>query len=151
MKSGSKALVFAGLVLVNYLASQLPFRGDTTADRIYTLSSGTKSILQKIEEPVVLDFYFSKDAAGLPVSYKNYAARVQEMLRQNFNTPSTSSSSAANRSSSPSIRRRPPRRALRRRLVLQPPRSSAFARRSPHRPARPPDLRRRPGRPPPPH
>jgi ABC-type uncharacterized transport system involved in gliding motility auxiliary subunit len=86
MKSGSKALIiallFAGLVLVNYLASQLPFRGDTTAGRIYTLSPGTKSILQKIEEPVVLDFYFSKDAAGLPVSYKNYAARVQEMLRQ---------------------------------------------------------------------
>lgn len=86
MKSGSKALIIvlllAGLVLVNYLASQLPFRGDTTAGRIYTLSPGTKSILQKIEEPVVLDFYFSKDAAGLPVSYKNYAARVQEMLRQ---------------------------------------------------------------------
>ena len=86
MKSGSKALIivllFAGLVLVNYLASQLPFRGDTTAGRIYTLSPGTKSILGKIEEPVVLDFYFSKDTAGLPVSYKNYAARVQEMLRQ---------------------------------------------------------------------
>jgi ABC-type uncharacterized transport system involved in gliding motility auxiliary subunit len=86
MKSGSKALIIAlllaGLFLVNYLASQLPFRGDTTAGRIYTLSPGTRSILQKIEEPVVLDFYFSKDAAGLPVSYKNYAARVQEMLRQ---------------------------------------------------------------------
>lgn len=86
MKSGSKALVvvllFAGLVLVNYLASQLPFRGDATAGRIYTLSPGTKAILQKIEEPVVLDFYFSKDAGGLPVSYKNYAARLQEMLRQ---------------------------------------------------------------------
>ncbi|MET0261278.1 MAG: GldG family protein [Rariglobus sp.] len=86
MKSGSKALVIvlllAGLVLVNYLASQLPFRGDTTAGRIYTLSAGTRSILEKVEEPIVLDFYFSKDAAGLPVSYKNYAARVQEMLRQ---------------------------------------------------------------------
>lgn len=86
MKSGSKALVivllFAGLVLVNYLASQLPFRGDATSGRIYTLSPGTKAILSKIEEPVVLDFYFSKDAAGLPVSYKNYAARLQEMLRQ---------------------------------------------------------------------
>ena len=86
MKSGSKALaillLFAGLVLVNYLASQLPFRGDATAGRIYTLSDGTRSILGKIEEPVVLDFYFSKDAGGLPVSFKNYAARVQEMLRQ---------------------------------------------------------------------
>jgi ABC-type uncharacterized transport system involved in gliding motility auxiliary subunit len=86
MKTGSKALViillFGGLVLVNFLASQLPVRGDATAGGIYTLSSGTRTILQKIQEPVVLDFYFSKDAAGLPVSYKNYAARVQEMLRQ---------------------------------------------------------------------
>jgi ABC-type uncharacterized transport system involved in gliding motility auxiliary subunit len=86
MKTGSKALViillFGGLVLVNFLASQLPVRGDATAGGIYTLSSGTRTILQKIQEPVVLDFYFSKDAPGLPVSYKNYAARVQEMLRQ---------------------------------------------------------------------
>ena len=87
MKHGSKALLtivllFAGLVLVNYLASQLPLRGDATADRIYTLSPGTQSLLGKIEEPVVLDYYFSKDAAGLRVADKNYAERVQEMLRQ---------------------------------------------------------------------
>ncbi len=86
MKTGSKALaialLFVGLVLVNYLASQLPIRGDATADRIYTLSPGTKSLLSNIEEPVVIDYYFSKDVAGLRVSDKNYAERVQEMLRQ---------------------------------------------------------------------
>ena len=86
MKSGTKvlsiALLFVALVLVNYLASRLPFRGDATAQNIYTLSDGTKSLLGKVEEPVVLDFYFSKSANGLPITYKNYAARVQEMLRQ---------------------------------------------------------------------
>jgi ABC-type uncharacterized transport system involved in gliding motility auxiliary subunit len=86
MKSGRKALaialLFAGLVLVNYLASQLPLRVDATADRIYTLSPGTRALLSKIEEPVTLDYYFSKDAAGLRVADKNYAERVQEMLRQ---------------------------------------------------------------------
>ncbi len=86
MKLGSKTLVivllFVGLVLVNYLASSLPVRVDTTAESIYTLSSGTKTLLGKIEEPVVVDFYFSKSATGVPISYKNYAARVQEMLRQ---------------------------------------------------------------------
>ena len=35
-------LLFAGLVLVNYLASSLPGRLDLTADKIYTLSDGTK-------------------------------------------------------------------------------------------------------------
>jgi ABC-type uncharacterized transport system involved in gliding motility auxiliary subunit len=86
MKFGSKVvaivLLFVGLVLVNYLASSIPVRVDATADSIYSLSAGTKAVLGKIEEPVVLDLYFSKDASGLPIQYKNYAARVQEMLRQ---------------------------------------------------------------------
>ena len=86
MKLGSKALaialLFVGLVLVNYLASSIPARVDATAESIYSLSSGTKTLLGKIEEPVVLDLYFSKDATGLPIAYKNYATRVSEMLRQ---------------------------------------------------------------------
>jgi ABC-type uncharacterized transport system involved in gliding motility auxiliary subunit len=76
------ALLFVGLVLVNYLASSLPVRLDLTAESIYSLSPGTRAVLAKIEEPVVLDLYFTKDASGLPIAYKNYAARVQEMLRQ---------------------------------------------------------------------
>jgi len=86
MKFGRKtiavALLFAGLVLVNYLASSLPVRFDATAEHIYTLSGGTKSLLGKIGEPITLDLYFSKNADGLPVAYKNYAERVREMLRQ---------------------------------------------------------------------
>jgi ABC-type uncharacterized transport system involved in gliding motility auxiliary subunit len=86
MKSGRTvlivALLLAGLVAVNYLASALPVRLDATAGKIYTLSPGTKAILEKLEEPVRLDFYFSASATGLRVSEKNYAARVQEMLRQ---------------------------------------------------------------------
>jgi ABC-type uncharacterized transport system involved in gliding motility auxiliary subunit len=86
MKSGSKALVIAlllvGLVLVNYLASSIPVRLDATADSIYSLSPGTKAILGKIEEPIVLDFYFSRDTTALPITIKNYATRVEEMLRQ---------------------------------------------------------------------
>ncbi len=75
-------LLFVGLVLVNYLASQLPFRADATAENIYTLSPGTKSLLSKIEEPVTLDFYYTRNAEGVRIDYKNYAARVEEMLRQ---------------------------------------------------------------------
>ncbi len=86
MKFGSKTiavvLLFVGLVLINYLASSIPVRLDATSDSIYSLSPGTKAILGKIEEPIILDLYFSRDANGLPIAYKNYAARVQEMLRQ---------------------------------------------------------------------
>jgi ABC-type uncharacterized transport system involved in gliding motility auxiliary subunit len=86
MKSGIKLLsvflLFAGLVLINYLASSIPARFDLTAEQIYTLSSGTKSLLGKIEEPVQLDFYFSRSASTLPIAAKNYADRVREMLGQ---------------------------------------------------------------------
>jgi ABC-type uncharacterized transport system involved in gliding motility auxiliary subunit len=86
MKFGSKTLatvlLLVGLVLVNYLASSIPVRIDATAESIYSLSPGTKTMLAKIEEPVSLDLYFSRDAQNIPIAYKNYAARVQEMLRQ---------------------------------------------------------------------
>lgn len=86
MKVGNKtlviALLFAGLVLVNYLASTVPFRLDVTEGRVYTLSEGTRALLAKVEEPVSLDFYFSRGTQSVPVHIKNFADRIQEMLRQ---------------------------------------------------------------------
>jgi ABC-type uncharacterized transport system involved in gliding motility auxiliary subunit len=75
-------LLLVGLVLANYLASVIPYRYDATAERIYTLSPGTRALLSKISEPTTLDLYFSSDASGQYVEYKNYAERVHEMLRQ---------------------------------------------------------------------
>lgn len=86
MKLGGKSVavifLFVGLVLVNYLASQFPARIDLTAGRIYTLSDGTLNLLKKVEEPMTLQFYFSRSLENLPISFKNYASRVEEMLRQ---------------------------------------------------------------------
>ena len=86
MKSGFKllslALLFVGLILVNYLASSIPTRLDLTAERIYTLSPGTRALLGKLPEPVQLDFYFSRSTRTLPIAIKNYAERVREMLRE---------------------------------------------------------------------
>src|SRR5208283_5721125 len=86
MKPGSKtlavALLLVGLVLVNYLATSVPLRYDATSEKIYTLSPGTRALLAKIGEPTTLDLYFSRNAAGQFVEYKNYAERVREMLRQ---------------------------------------------------------------------
>jgi ABC-type uncharacterized transport system involved in gliding motility auxiliary subunit len=75
-------LLLVGLILVNYLASAIPYRYDATAEKIYTLSPGTRALLSKITEPTTLDLYFSSDASGQYVEYKNYAERVREMLRQ---------------------------------------------------------------------
>ncbi len=86
MTSANKALAIAlllvGLILANYLATAIPARYDATAEKIYTLSPGTKALLAKIGEPTTLDLYFSRDTSGQFVEYKNYAERVREMLRQ---------------------------------------------------------------------
>ncbi len=76
------ALLLVALGLVNYLASALPWRIDATAEHIYTLSPGSRSLLAKIGDPITLDLYCSKNTGGQFVDYLNYAARVREMLRQ---------------------------------------------------------------------
>ena len=86
MTKGNKIIaavvLLFGLVLANYLASTVPARYDATAEKIYTLSPGTRALLAKITEPTTLDLYFSSNAGGQFVEYKNYAERVKEMLRQ---------------------------------------------------------------------
>lgn len=79
-------LLLVALVLINYLGSQYSTRIDLTANRTFTVSAGTKALLRKIEEPLSLTFYFSRSVGGgndpTVLSLKNYATRVEEMLRQ---------------------------------------------------------------------
>lgn len=88
MKLGGKSvallLLFVALALVTYLASQFPARLDFTADRLYSLAPGTKRMLGKIEEPITLRYYYSRssDTGEVQIQFKNYADRVEEMLRQ---------------------------------------------------------------------
>lgn len=81
VKTLAVVLLAVVLLLVNFLAARLPVRGDLTAGKIYTLSDGTRSLLSKVEEPISLQLYSSRSASGLPTSYKNFADRVEEMLR----------------------------------------------------------------------
>lgn len=81
VKTLAVVLLAVVLLLVNFLAARLPVRGDLTAGQIYTLSEGTRALLGKLEEPVTLQLYASRGTAGLPTQYKNFADRVEEMLR----------------------------------------------------------------------
>ncbi len=57
-------------------------RVDLTEDNLYTLSEGSLNILESMEEPVTLRFYYTdKTAQALP-SLKAYAQRVQELLQE---------------------------------------------------------------------
>ena len=86
MKSVSKlatlCLLVIGLILVIVIADLLPGQADFTADRRYTLSEGSKSLLDKIEDPISLQLYFSRSVKNVPIRLKNYASRVELLLRQ---------------------------------------------------------------------
>lgn len=75
-------LWIASLILAHFIFSKVPGRLDLTAERIYSISEGTREVLRKIEEPIHLRFFFSRSSEGLPVRIKNYADRVEQLLQQ---------------------------------------------------------------------
>lgn len=77
-------LVAVGLFLVvNFAVSPITgARVDLTQNKLFTLSEGTRKILAEIEEPVTLQFYFSKRLGNEIPVYGNHANRVRDMLRE---------------------------------------------------------------------
>ncbi len=57
-------------------------RVDLTADKLYALNAGSLNVLETLEEPVTLRFYFSEGAANQVPQIKRYGQRVREMLEQ---------------------------------------------------------------------
>lgn len=57
-------------------------RLDFSDTKRFTLSSGTRSILETLEEPVTLRFYFSRQMARQSPALTNYANRVLDMLNE---------------------------------------------------------------------
>lgn len=73
------AVLFLGLTILSGAGIQ-GARLDLTENDLYTLSPGTISILESIEEPITLEFYFSEESSrDLPMA-RNFARRVGEML-----------------------------------------------------------------------
>jgi ABC-type uncharacterized transport system involved in gliding motility auxiliary subunit len=70
------------LVAVNVLGNFLKFRGDLTENKIYTLSPGTKRILDKLDTPVEIRFYYSKDNSSMPVPLRTYAQEIEDLLSE---------------------------------------------------------------------
>jgi ABC-type uncharacterized transport system involved in gliding motility auxiliary subunit len=81
--SATGLVLLAVLFLALSILSGAVLKGmriDLTEQGLYTLSPGTVNLLEDLEEPVTLEFYFSEDAsADLPM-VRNFARRVQELL-----------------------------------------------------------------------
>jgi gliding motility-associatede transport system auxiliary component len=74
------ALSIAIIILVN--AGLTSLRLDLTEGKLFTLSEGTVNIIQSLDEPVALDFYFSrKTLVGYP-GLMNYGTRVRDLLEE---------------------------------------------------------------------
>jgi ABC-type uncharacterized transport system involved in gliding motility auxiliary subunit len=57
-------------------------RADLTENKLYTLSEGTRHVLDHLQEPITLRLYFSKKLAAEVPSLQSYAQRVQELLEE---------------------------------------------------------------------
>lgn len=74
-------IVFFALVFVNnQLLSSA--RLDLTENQVYSLSKGSKQVLQEIDEPINLYFFFSDKAAKNMTSLRNYANRIESLLTE---------------------------------------------------------------------
>ncbi len=55
---------------------------DATEDKLFTLSQGTLNILRNLDEPISLRFYYSQHLGQQVPEFGQYAARVQDLLKE---------------------------------------------------------------------
>lgn len=75
------AILFFALVLVSNQIFKTA-RIDLTENQVYSLSEGSKAILSQIDEPVNLYFFFSDKASEGLTTIRNYADRVESLLKE---------------------------------------------------------------------
>ncbi len=71
-------LVSANIIIARFFTARL----DLTAERLYTLSPGTRHTVAQIDEPITLRFYYSNRLGDEVPAYGVYAQRVRELLDQ---------------------------------------------------------------------
>lgn len=76
------AAMFIILVAFNLVGSAAKKRVDLTAEKLYTLSKGTKDILKKLDGPVEIRFYVTEGEKDMPLHLKAYAQRVEDLLAE---------------------------------------------------------------------
>ncbi|MGA8006583.1 MAG: Gldg family protein [Burkholderiales bacterium] len=75
------AALFLILVAFNYLAGINPLRADLTQGKLYTLSDGTRKLLQGLKAPVKIKLYVSR-GESVPVQLRAFAKRVEDVVNE---------------------------------------------------------------------
>ena len=84
MNASSLLLLAVAFIAAVVVSNQL-FKGwrlDLTENKLYTLSDGTRNILESIDEPINLYFFYSDKATANVPTLRDYANRVGEMLEE---------------------------------------------------------------------
>ena len=78
------ALAIVSFFAINILSDALfkSARLDLTADRLFTLSEGTKKVLSTIQEPIDLRLYYTAQLDELGPYFNAHARRVEELLAE---------------------------------------------------------------------
>jgi len=70
-------LLFGILVLINVISINIFFRIDLTGNKIYTLSSASKTLVNNLDDKLVVKAYFTDN---LPSPYNNTRRYLKEIL-----------------------------------------------------------------------
>ena len=73
------AIYIAAFVLINLISMNYFLRLDLTDNKMYSLSESSKSTINKIDDPLIIDLYFSDD---LPGPLKNNKRYIQDVLEE---------------------------------------------------------------------
>ena len=81
---GVVALVLVAAITASsvVILANLPLRADMTAEKLYTLSKGSKAVLGQLTEDVTFKYYVSSSSAEMPMSLKTYATQVGNLLKE---------------------------------------------------------------------
>ncbi|MFQ5504273.1 MAG: Gldg family protein [Planctomycetota bacterium] len=79
LRAGVFSVVLMLLVVFEllYLTQDLGIRADLTSEKLYSLSGSTKKILMKLEEPLVVEGYFSEK---IPGTYQEVRRKLRDLL-----------------------------------------------------------------------
>lgn len=84
LSGGGLLLALVAFLAINIIGNQTltSMRLDVTENRLFTLSQGTRNILDSLKEPINLRYYFSnKLLAGYP-ELQTYGVRVRDLLEE---------------------------------------------------------------------
>ena len=82
--SAGIVVMLAIVVAANVIFGAKPMRADLTQEKAFTLSAGTRKILQQLDTPVKIRVYCTQSETATPetVFLKSYARKVEDLLQE---------------------------------------------------------------------